>query len=61
MLIQQDTSTHDWVRSACRALVASIDDANNDVVYAQFFPVRRDYSQHDCHENHHGNERLAFR
>ena len=39
MLIQQDTSTHDWfgLGVPC-ALVASIDDANNDVVYAQFFP-----------------------
>lgn len=40
MLIQQDTSIHDWfsIGTKC-ALVASIDDANNEVVYGQFFPV----------------------
>lgn len=39
MLIQQDTSTHDWfgTGSPC-ALVGSIDDATNEVVCAQFFP-----------------------
>lgn len=39
MLIQQDTSTHDWFGTGIPcALIASIDDATNDVVYAQFFP-----------------------
>ena len=39
MLIQQDTSTHDWLGTGVPcALVASIDDATNEVVYAQFFP-----------------------
>lgn len=39
MLIQQDTSIHDWfsVGALC-SLVASIDDATNEVVYARFFP-----------------------
>lgn len=39
MLIQQDTSLHDWfsVGRPC-ALVAAIDDATNEVVFARFFP-----------------------
>lgn len=39
MLIQQDTSLHDWfsVGHPC-ALVAAIDDATNEVVFARFFP-----------------------
>ena len=38
MLIQQDTSIHDWFSLGypC-ALVASIDDATNEVVFAKFF------------------------
>lgn len=38
MLIQQDTSTHDWFGTGnpC-ALVGSIDDATNEVVCARFF------------------------
>ena len=39
MLIQQDTSTHDWFGTGVPcALVGSIDDATNEVVCAQFFP-----------------------
>jgi len=39
MLIQQDTSIHDWfsLGHPC-ALVAAIDDATNEVVFAKFFP-----------------------
>lgn len=39
MLVQQDTSIHDWfsVGKKC-ALIADIDDANNEVVYCHFFP-----------------------
>lgn len=39
MLIQQDTSFHDWfsVGHPC-ALVAAIDDATNEVVFTKFFP-----------------------
>lgn len=38
MLIQQDTSIHDWFSIGKRcALIADIDDANNEVLYAQFF------------------------
>lgn len=38
LLIQQDTSTHDWfsIEKKC-SLVASIDDAHNEVVFAKFF------------------------
>lgn len=38
MLIQQDTSIHDWfgVGIPC-SLIASIDDATNEVVFAKFF------------------------
>lgn len=39
MLIQQDTSIHDWFSHGTKcALVGAIDDATNEVVYAQFFP-----------------------
>ena len=39
MLIQQDTSIHDWFSQGTKcSLVGAIDDANNDVVYARFFP-----------------------
>ena len=39
MLIQQDTSTHDWFsQDATCSLIAAIDDATNEVVYARFFP-----------------------
>lgn len=39
MLIQQDTSFHDWFSTGIPcALIASIDDATNEVVFAQFFP-----------------------
>lgn len=39
MLIQQDTSFHDWFSTGVPyALVASIDDATNEVVFARFFP-----------------------
>lgn len=39
MLIQQDTSLHDWFGTGTRcALVAAIDDATSDIVFAQFFP-----------------------
>lgn len=40
MLIQQDTSIHDWFLNGkpC-SLVADIDDANNEIVFAQFFPT----------------------
>lgn len=38
MLIQQDTSFHDWFSSgAICALVASIDDATSEVVFGKFF------------------------
>lgn len=39
MLIQQDTSIHDWfsLGHSC-ALVAAIDDATNEVVFATFVP-----------------------
>lgn len=39
MLIQQDTSIHDWfsLGHSC-ALVAAIDDATSEVVFAKFFP-----------------------
>lgn len=39
LLIQQDTSFHDWfsIGVPC-ALVASIDDATSEVVFAKFFP-----------------------
>lgn len=39
LLIQQDTSFHDWFSTdtSC-ALVAAIDDATSEVVFAQFFP-----------------------
>lgn len=39
MLIQQDTSIHDWFSCNTKcSLVAAIDDATNEVVYARFFP-----------------------
>lgn len=39
MLIQQDTSIHDWFSQGFKcSLVGSIDDANNEVVSAHFFP-----------------------
>ncbi|MEK7105033.1 MAG: ISNCY family transposase [Patescibacteria group bacterium] len=39
MLIQQDTSIHDWFSCNMKcSLVAAIDDATNEVVYARFFP-----------------------
>lgn len=39
LLIQQDTSFHDWFSTGITyALIASIDDATNDVVFAKFFP-----------------------
>lgn len=39
MLIQQDTSLHDWFSQEAKcSLVGAIDDANNEVVYARFFP-----------------------
>lgn len=38
MLIQQDTSLHDWFGTGGRcALIASIDDATSEVVFAKFF------------------------
>ena len=38
MLIQQDTSIHDWFGTGVLcSLVASIDDATNEVVFAKFF------------------------
>lgn len=38
MLLQHDTSEHDWLqgRGAALKLIASIDDANNEVPYAHF-------------------------
>ena len=40
MLIQQDTSIHDWFSCNMKcSLVAAIDDATNEVVYARFFPL----------------------
>lgn len=39
MLIQQDTSFHDWFSTGTSyALVAAIDDATSEVVFAKFFP-----------------------
>ncbi len=39
MLIQQDTSFHDWFSTGVvAALVASIDDATSEVVFGKFFP-----------------------
>lgn len=39
MLIQQDTSFHDWFSTGMvAALVASIDDATSEVVFGKFFP-----------------------
>jgi len=39
MLIQQDTSIHDWFSCGTKcALVGSIDDATSEVVFAHFFP-----------------------
>lgn len=39
MLIQQDTSIHDWFSQGVKcSLVGAIDDATNEVVCAQFFP-----------------------
>lgn len=39
LLIQQDTSIHDWFDTGKRcALIAAIDDATSEVVCAQFFP-----------------------
>lgn len=38
MLIQQDTSIHDWFGTGIPcSLIASIDDATNEVVFAKFF------------------------
>lgn len=40
MLIQQDTSIHDWFGTGVPcSLIASIDDATNEVVFAKFFPT----------------------
>lgn len=40
MLVQQDTSIHDWFLTGIPcALVGSIDDATNEVVFAKFFPA----------------------
>lgn len=39
MLLQQDTSIHDWFGTGKKyALIGAIDDANNEVPCAQFFP-----------------------
>lgn len=39
MLIQQDTSIHDWFSQGMKcSLVGAIDDANSEVVYAKFSP-----------------------
>jgi transposase len=39
MLIQQDTSIHDWFSCGTKcSLVGAIDDATSEVVYARFFP-----------------------
>lgn len=40
MLVQMDSSIHQWVKAVKEdwALVAMIDDATNEVPYAQFFP-----------------------
>lgn len=39
MLIQQDTSFHDWFSTGTScALVAAIDDATSEVVFTRFFP-----------------------
>jgi len=38
LLVQQDTSFHDWFSTGITyALIASIDDATNEVVFARFF------------------------